>query len=554
MANINKREITYYDVSPYAALSANGKAESGKTQGFSDVRKLFAENMEYRSIQTCEHNYTILDGTHREFEEGENIALWSKQQSSAATRLLPASVTLDVTFGGLQSSPGITFYFDRQNNIWCDMVRVKWYKDSNLLSDKTFYPDSAAFSYHNKVDLYNRVTIEFIRLNMPGRYLKVEALYFGILRVFGDGDLENVTINEGFDPTGRTLYINSANFTVNTKDPVPYMFLKRQPLRIRYDNMRMGTYYIDKSTKYADRKYSIEAIDKIGVIDASDEFMGGMYVNITADELINKIIGGVFDVEIDESLKNIFINGWLPVMKKREALAQVALAIGAIIDATRTDYIKISPVPELGETSHIIGKDRVYQSSSADIEFPYTGIELIEHNFTAGTAYSVRELYKDIFTGEKTVRFSEPASNLTIENGTIIYSNANYAVINSPSPLNYCILSGRPYIDSQSSVIIKKDMGNEIEGSQERIEKIENGYLVNKNNSQAVAQRLYEYYLRGNVFDGDFLADTEAEKIGDVVKIATVFEEDDYILGQIEKLTLRLGYKNIKARGVIRGN
>ena len=549
MANTNKREITYYDVSPYAALSADGGTDNNKVQDFSEIQKLFAENVTYRSIQTCEHNYTILDGAHREFGKHENIALWSKYQSLNPSRLLPGSVTLEVTFGGLQSSPGIAFYFDTQNNVYCDMLRVKWYKDNSLLSDETFYPDSAVFSCHNKVELYNKVTVEFTRMNMACRYLKIEAVLFGIVRVFGDSDLENVTINEGFDPTGRTLFINSANFTINTKDPIPYMFLKRQPLRIKYNGLCMGSYYIDKSKRYADKRYSIEAIDKIGVLDASNEFMGGIYSNIKAETLINEIIGGLFDFEIDDSLKNTFVSGWLPIMKRREALAQVALAIGAVIDASRTDYIKVSAVPKLDETPRIIEKDRVYQSSSVNIEFPCTGIELIEHNFSTNT--EEKELFKEIFTGEKIVKFSEPAWNLTITNGTINSSGANYAIISSTGSAN-CVLKGRTYTDNQNSVIIKKAIAGEIEGVVEKIEKIENGYLVNKNNSQAVAQRLYGYYLRGNVFDGDFLAGQEVEQIGDIVQIATAFEED--VTGQIEKLTLRLGYKNIKARGIIRGD
>ena len=550
----SKREITYYDVSPFAALSAHAETDGAKVQDFSEVQKLFAENIIYRSIQTCEHNYTVLDGTHREFERNENIALWSKYQSEDPSRLLYGGVTLDITFGGLQSSPGIAFYFDPQNNVYCDMLRVKWYKDTTLLSDETFYPDSAVYSCHHKVELYNRVTVEFIRMNIPERYLKIEAVYFGIVRIFGDGELEELTVNEGFDPTGRTLYINSANFTINTKDPVPYIFMKRQPLRIKYNGMRVGSYYIDKSKRYADRKYSIEAIDKVGVLDATDEFMGGIYTNVYAETLINEIVGGLFDVEIDDSLKNIYVSGWLPIIKRREALAHVALAIGAVIDATRTGYIKVRPAPPLSEIPRIIEKDRVYQSSAVDIEFPCTGVELIEHNFAVDMSYSgEKELFKETFTGEKTVKFSEPATNLTITNGTIKYAHVNYAIISSSPTQQECVLKGRPYLDSQNSVIIKKDMSDEIEGTVEKIEKIENCYLVNKNNSQEVAQRLYEYYLRGNVFDGDFVANQDIEKIGDIVKIATVFEEG-YVTGQIEKLTLRLGYKNIKARGIIRGD
>lgn len=560
----NIREITYYDVSPYAAGSANAGADKNKIQEFSELQKLFAENMIYRSIQTCEHNYTILDGTHKELGIGrnENIAMWSRSQSQNTSRLLPESVTLEVSFGGLQSGPGIAFYFDTQNNVWCDMLRVKWYNNNALLSDGTFYPDSAVYSCHNKVELYNRVTIEFIRMNTPQRYLKIEAVLFGIVRVFGDGDLESLTLNEGFDPTGRTLYINSANFTINTKDPVPYIFMRRQPLHIRYNGIYMGAYYIDKTKRYADRRYSVEAIDKTGVLDAAEGFMGGIYTNVTAESLINQIAGGIFAVEIAQSLRNAGVSGWLPIMSRREALAQVAVAIGAMITTARTNVIRVEPIliPEPGSIQHNhninnIEKSRVYQSASVDFEFPCTGIELTEHNYVIGSA--VKELHKDIFTGERTVKFSEPASNLTIENGTIVSSGANHAVITGNGAA--CVLSGRPYIDSRSSVIVRNE--NIIEGTQERIEKIENCYLVSKDNSQTVAQRLYGYYLRQSVFDGDFLIDTNtgtgtdenAEKIGDIVSVATIFDEGSHISGQIEKLTLRLGSNNIKARGVIRG-
>jgi hypothetical protein len=371
--------------------------------------------------------------------------------------------------------------------------------------------------------------------------------------VFGDGELESLTINEGYDPSGRTLFINSADFLINTKDPLEYIFMKRQPLHIKYDGMLMGTYYVDKSRKYADRRFTVEAIDKIGVLDASDDFMGGIYNNIPFANLLNEITGGMFDLRIDAGLANTPVSGWLPVMKRRTALAQAAVAAGAMIDTSRSDSVIVRPAPEAAVSGRIINRDRVYQSGSADIEFPCTGIELTEHNFTAGTAS--RELFRDILTGEKTVKFSEPVSGLTITNGTIVSSGANHAVIRGTGA--ECTLTGRPYIDSQSSVVLKSD--GFIEGTQEKIEKIEDCWLVNKNNSHAVAQRLFRYYLRKSVFQGDFLMDGDRnrmEKLGDSVRIASIFSDSNsngsFIPGQIERLTLYPGNRNIKAKGAIR--
>ena len=547
----SRRRVTYYDVSPYAALSANATT-SNNIKGFSEVRKLFTENMNFRSMQTCEHNYTILDGTHYAFSNNTNIALWGNELS-LSNRLLPSNVVLDVRFGGLQSSRGMSFSFDAANNGYSDMLNVKWYKDNTLLSEATVYPDSAAYSYEHPVEFYNRVVITFNRLNKAGRYLKVEAVYFGAVRVFGDGELESLTINEGVDPTGRTIYISSASFTINTKDSVQYMFQKRQPVKIAYTNSSltdlsqpMGTYYIDRSRKHANGRYTVEAVDKIGVLDSGDEYMGGIYNSVTAEAVVEAIVGGIFDVEIDDELKNIPINGWIPIMKRREALAQVALAIGAIIDATRTDSIKIRKMTSA--VSRTIGKSEVYQSSSVEVEFPCTGVEVIEHNFVTGR--TSKDLHKDTFTGERLVKFSEPVSNLTIENGVILMSGANYAMIQGVGT-DETLLSGRPYIDNQNSVTVRTEQI--VEGTQERVEKIDKGYLINRAISQSVAQRLYEYYLRQNAFDGDYkMAANNPDRIGDIVKISTVFGAP--VLGQIEKLTLYLGWENIKARGIVRGN
>ena len=523
------------------------------------------ESQNFRSIQTCERNYTTLDGTHNAFADDETVAMWSTTQSRLPSRDLPSTVTLDVRFGGLQSSPGISFYFDRANNVYCDRLRVRWFRGNTVLADREFNPNDTIYSCVNQVDFYDRIVVNFFRLNMPYRYLRVEAVIFGVIHFFRDNTLENLTINEGADPTGRTIYINSTEFTINTRESMPYMFLKRQPVFVRYNGEHIGTYYIDRSRKYADRRYSIQAIDKIGVLDNTDEFLGGIYQNTPAHEIIHSIVGGLFELDIDSALGNTLVSGWIPICKRREALAQVALSIGAVIDSSRGGDIKVRRMPT--QISSRIGRDRVYTTSSVDIAFPYTGIELISHNYAIGSAADTRDLFKDTFAGEKIIKFAEPHSNYAITNGTILEIGANYARITSDGA-DECVLRGRPFIDNQNSVIIKTEML--IEGTQEKVEKIDNGYLVNNNNAQAIAERLYEYYRRQEVFNGDILLDnsdrgtnstanmTNMERICDVVTVATVFEDSmgdtGSIVGQIEKLTLNLGWKNIKARGIIRGN
>jgi len=545
---MNRREIKYYDVSPFAALSAKATA-SNNLQGFSNVQNLFDESLQFRSIQTCEHNYVVLDGTHNAMKQSETIAVWSSQQSRLSDRYLPQAVTIDITFGGLQSSDGISFVFDPDNNGYADTVYAIWYSGTTVLSYKVFSPDSPEYSFENSVNYYDKISLSFITLNMPYRFLKIEAIYFGLVRVFGDHELESLTINEGFDPTANSIYINSMNFSINTKDPVPYLFRRRQPLIVRYNGVHMGRYYIDKSTRRADRRFDVEAIDKIGVLDAASEFMGDMYVNTPVSLVIDRIINGLFPYTIDPSLQFVLINGWLPILKRRDALALVAMAIGAVIDATRTDVIQIKPMPT--ELSEVIPKSRVYLPPAVNLEFPYTSVEVIEHNYVS--TYAVKDLYKDTFTGTITVKFSEPMIIHPYTTGPvqILESGTNYMVIQSDGSAEVSV-QGYTYLDNQNSVVVKTPLL--IEGTEERAITIDKGTLINRNNSQVIAQRLYDYYQRQEVFDGEFVARLpNPEIIGDVVQVATVFEDGD-TTGQIEKLSINLGYANIKMRGTIRGN
>ena len=534
------RKIVYKDISPTAADSA--VASISDMQPFSNLPLLFQEDVEFQQFQTCEHNQTILDGTFPSLvAEGNTFALWSLSQSRTDLTFT-TPVVLQISFGGaMESSVGITIISDVLGNCWPTHVNIKWYRSSALLSSKDFYPTSTNYGCINQVQYYTDLTITFYALNFSERFLKLQQIPFGIERVFAEDEIESFDVYEAVDLTGVTLSINTMNCRINSDDDVAFMFQRRQPLLVYSNNVLYGSFYLDKWTMSAKKRFSLDNIDYVGLLDSQADYMGGIYTGEAAGDVILDIVRNPKMVTIDASLAGVPLYGWLPISGRRDALAAIAVAIGGVIDSSRGKPIKIYPAPTAQSSNITI--DRVYNDISKTSNFPYTGVNLIEHTFSKSQEST--ELYRAAFSGTITVQFQNPAYNLFISNGTINEQHANYAVITSANDAVETILSGYTYTDSQRSVEIDNPLVTENE--QTKVQTFDKLHLVSAYNSAAVAQRLYNYYTKGTKINGSIVLD--GEKVSDIVQIA--LPEGDTATGQIEQFALAIGAQRIKAKAVI---
>lgn len=402
-------------------------------QPFADLEQLKRDELEIRKFATLEKNYFRLDGTFELFPdnpEDYDFGLWSASMSGENGEFA-SPVVLTIEFTEPHSSLGLTFTFHEPTDDYCNSINVKWYGVSNdLLSDMNFNPDNTVYFADNAIEGYKKIVITFYSTNKPYRYLKLSQLDFGQIKLFTGRDLISANVLEEIDPISSELRINTLNFTLYSEDAefsilnpegVFKLLQQRQPLKVfeYLDGVKknIGIYYLDEWENDDEYNINMTGIGLVGVIDGTN-FPGGTYNNVPAGVIIDEITDSAkAEYELDESLASKMLSGIIPVCTHREALQQVAFAIGGIVDCSRTHKIKIYPIPTV--LSVHIGRDRKFQGHKLKLKPFVTGVEVTAHNYING------EDNPQIFgVYNPNLSSSDKVNILTVEDATLV-NNSN---------------------------------------------------------------------------------------------------------------------------------
>lgn len=507
----------------YGLFDVTAKADSSPAipdkQPFVNLDQLKETDLVVEKYGTGEWNQFVLDGTFKLFPdvpEDENFGLWSlsMSDSAGAFSILPV---LTIAFAENHSSMGLTFFFSVEAGDYCSHLNVKWYNGSNaLLLDQNYEPNSSRYFCEGQVENYRKIVITFFSTNRPYRYMKLTEIKYGVLKIFEGDSILSANILEEIDPLSAELSINTLDFKVHTSDfsildpQGAYSLLQRkqQVDVVEYmDGVKknMGTFYLEEPESDTDRTTTMSCIDLIGVIDQT-EFKGGMYFNVLASTVINAILmsAGGIEYELDSNFAAVTLSGWIPISTHREALQQVAFAIGAIVDCTRSNKIKMYPAPTV--SGGAIPYARKLPGHTLKLKPLVTGVEVIAHNYKA-TAESQELLNEARVPGTYEITFGSPVHSLTITGGTITVSNCNYAKITIASA-GTVVLTGKTYADSTQ--VFGTYMPELPAGEKANVLKVEEATLVSNSNAQAVANRVYGYYQNRYQGEGPIaLADEE---------------------------------------------
>lgn len=503
-------QITYKDTSPFSKKDST-LAATDKQSFISEAQ--LKQDLDVPNYATMEKDFWILDGTHESFPDvpaNAPFGLWSYSMSGE-NGAFSAPIVLTRTFSEKHSSVGISFEFQRYTNDYCNSLNIKWYSDDTLLFDKDYQPDSATYYCKQNVELFNKVVITFHSMNKAGRYLKIANIDDGVIRIFGDADLMSVKVVEEVSPISEELPIDTLDFTLNKGD-VEFMFQKKQPTEVYHNGNLIGCFFIESSSRLTKAQYRISAEDYIGILDKTD-FMGGIYTDVPASEIISGIFTDeTIPYEIEESLQAKPLSGYIKICTKREALAQVAFALGAIVDTTRTRKVLIRKIHTEKEST--VEGDRVFMGGSIDTGDIVTAIEIKEHSYTQNN--ETQELFSGEISGTELITFSEPKHSLTISGGTITKSGVNYAVITAAGNV---VLSGKGY--NHATKTIRKSNPNITYGEKQNTIKFEETTLISSSNSAEIIEKVYDYYLKNKTLKCDFVL--SGEETSDTVKIETEF-------------------------------
>lgn len=462
---------------------------------------------------TLESRQWLMDGSFSFFPEVPEAyfwGLWSAVQSGESGAFTDPPV-LDIQFSQAHSSSGLTLHFYAPTGDWASKLKIQWYgADGGLLASALFTPDAVDFYCAKKVDRYCRIRLTFLETNHPGRYLKLAGLDYGVYLHFAGDEIVKAHVLEECDPLSAEISINTLGLTLYNKEgrfsilnPEGYfdVLQHKQKLTV-WEDVRpearstsstsycMGTFYLSDWENSGDTLADFTAVDAVGLLDGAP-YDGGVY-DTTAGALAADILDG-YSYTLDEELAAERVQGYLAAGTRREALQQLAFAIGAVVDCSRSDLIRISPAP--ARASGMIAYDRKFQDGSKVTLNPLiTAVAVTAHRYQAEDAAS--ELYKDTLepgTYQVTFRAPAVADSLTVTGATLAGRGVNRCTLTVAKAGEVCV-TGRKYVDS--TIVLRRAAANLPPNAQDNELTVTDATLVSPDRATAVANRVLDYYAQ----------------------------------------------------------
>lgn len=502
-------KIVYDDI----ALGAkeNSTATSDDKEPYVDMENL-KESIEQPEYSYCYPDYALLDGDFANSPEELTDAGYVSKSISDENGVFsdPPQITFSLA-GGNYSSVGITLTANDHSGDYCTKIKVEWYRDDELLAEQEYEPDGVSYFCYNVVDYYNKLIISFMETSRPYRPVFLTAIDYGLQRIYGSDEAYDVSCIMEVNEISSEISSNTLDFSVKTKSDYAFDFQKRQSVRLYFDELLMGQFYLEDGTQTSIWDYDVETQDAIGILDGS-QFYGGVYTEKSANELLHEILDPEgFDFFLDDAFQESTITGYIPICTKRDALQQIAFALGAVVNTAYNEIMQIYPTQT--ELSFAFENTKVYRGATIEHDDIVTGVRLYVHSYIPST--ETEELYNEALDGTATVEFSDPHYDYEITGGTITESGHNYAIIYGAGET--VTLTGKKY--NHTSVAITKE--DERVTSQKNIAETKEATLINAQNAQEALERLYNYCLSNETVSAKVVIDEQ--EVGQRGTIPTVF-------------------------------
>ena len=505
-------------------------------QLFSNIEQLEQEGLDFEKYTSLEWNRWTLDGSFSIKPDGAAAIGWWSMAMSDDNGVFAEPPTMTVLFSKNHSSIGLTLTFLFED--WAGEVNAKWYNGNTLLAEKTDRPNKTKYAVMKAVENYNKIVLTFTKTSKPRRYIHLTRIDYGVTRGFGENELMAATLHEEVDPLSEEITINTNSFKVHSDEAEfsiinpegIYQFLQQRQKLSTYEvidckRLFLGTHYLSEWSGENENTFSMKALDAIGLMDGST-FVGGMYTNKNAKALLEEIVAdagfvltgtGHVMVEVDPAVASILLTGHIPICSHREAIQQVAFALGAVVDTSRTDEIKVYRTSTTPVAT--IARDRKFTGQTVDLEQFVTGVEVVEHSYGVGT--QTENLFEGILpAGENFVKFNDPASSISVSGATLKKSDVNYAIVTVPSEQKVTV-TGRKYIDNQKVVGVY--IGNLPAGQTQKILTVDEATLISRSNSLNVAQWVYDLHQKR--IKQNFTLIQEMEQVGKSYGVETFYQQ-----------------------------
>jgi len=536
-------KIGFYDITAKSDLTVTTNSK----KNFVDLDELKKDVLPVNKYATLEENRWLLDGSFNMFPDDPqplNMGYWSGLMSDANGNF-SINPKLIFTFTLPHTSIGLTF--DSLSNGDFDYdVNIKWFDNlDSVIEQGNYTVKQGVYVVDQKVENYYKIEVEFTKTSKPNRLIKLDSLAFGSLISYNGKDVIQARLVEELNPLSFVVPIDTFSFKLFSKEKdfsignptgIYESMQQSQPVSvtavIENTSINMGTFYLDDWNQDNENVSSFKSIDAMGLLDKTTFKDGKMYVNETAENIINQIMVSADwqTYRIGDDLKSKTVNGWIPICSHREALHQLGFALGATVETSRDNYIEIyTPVETVTKT--IKKSDKFVGGSSKQLQF-VSGVEILSHNYEIES--ETKELYKsELPQGIYEIAFTEPIYSPVATGATITKSSTNYVII-EVSSLQEVVINGRGYKDNP--ILITNNRPTLPAGAVKNQIKVDDTTLIDSETAKTLAQNILRYFENRRVDEFSYLV--KGDKISDYVKVESVVNTN--VVGSIEKLDIDL--------------
>ena len=377
------------------------------------------------------------------------------------------------------SANGITFWFSDASNTWCSRMILYWYRGTKLLETHEVFPDKPCWTLHKRVEGFDRVRVEFLEMNRPGVLLKMRKLQLGRTLVFNREQIRSVRLINEADPSLSKLTVDTMTVELFSLEDLELAPQQRQKMQLYRDGKLLANHGIREFSRQGRQSFIFSCQSPVGDLESS--FLGGIYQGKDAEKLLREVLGDV-ELELDPLLRGQKVTGYLPVCTRREALQQIAFAIGGVVSTRSTPGVRIGTIPSF--VTGNFSAQSVFEGGTVTTEPIPSRVEVVAHSFTPERGVQVLLEGEAIDDSDLLLTFSQPYCDYEITGGQILESGANFVRISGQGSVT---LKAKPYNHNKIRYIRKAAT----EGSDNnRVETVEDATLIHSGNASAIADRL----------------------------------------------------------------
>lgn len=408
-------KIAFSNVDTTAAT--DGAWDSNGEQSYSETDTVDYSYEYGESYATFELNRWALDGnTVIKRSTGTNYDGFISSFMSNAEGEFSTPVMMTREFSNPHTFPSLTLTFDTRYHEWPNSITVDFWLDGKIKETVTTPVSSETVLIDTKVASCDKIELTFGN-TLPYRRPRLEAVLYGVMKEFVNGDVVSTKQSHDVDPLSRRLPKETFQFVLldyeHNYDPDNpqgvYAYLDRKsPVSIQFgyelpggevEWVKADKYVLDSKPKLVKNQATFSGTGLVGSLSGTFYKSKLGYKNfydmaeeVLLDADLTLTEQGTHPWVIDESLKQMFTTAALPIDTHMNCLQLIAHACRCRLFTDDDNIIHIKP---FGVTA--IG---IYSGDWADNgHLWYSEWDTVDSGNTAGNTYATFELNRWVLGG-----------------------------------------------------------------------------------------------------------------------------------------------------------